>query len=304
MNDEVKPKPFTNLKIGWIGTGKMGLPMGRNLQKSGFTVLAYDSDPIRLARSGLKPVESLKALSLEADILVSMIPNDEVLREIVLGKDGVRSALRPGKLFVDLSTVSPSASAECAEALERNSIEYIRGAVSGSTELAEKALLTVILSGRSDAIERCRPMFAAFGNKLYVVGAKEEARYLKLLINTMVAATAAMCAEALALGEKGGIEWNRMLDVLSDSVVASPLIKYKVALLRKRDYTPAFTCEQMLKDLSLARDAAQGCGISLPLLSEVNHLFERAAAAGDGELDFFAVLRSVEQSAAIEPSAE
>jgi 3-hydroxyisobutyrate dehydrogenase-like beta-hydroxyacid dehydrogenase len=304
MNEEVKPPLFNTWKIGWIGIGKMGLPMGRNLQKSGFTVLAYDSDPVRLADSGLNPVESLRELSLDADILVSMIPNDDALREIVLGKEGVRTGLKPGKLFVDLSTVSPNASAECAAALEENGIEYIRGAVSGSTELAEKALLTVILSGPANAIERCRPMFTAFGSKIYVVGAKEEARYLKLLINTMVAATAAMCAEALALGEKGGIEWNRMLDVLADSVVASPLVKYKLALLRKRNYTPAFTCNQMLKDLSLAKDAAQGCGMSLPLLSEVNHLFERAAATGDGELDFFAVLRSVEQSVEIEPSAK
>src|SRR6266550_3043900 len=262
MSPEERQEKLNDLKIGWIGVGKMGSPMARNLQKAGFTVVVYDADLSRLTDSGFERAQSVEALSRETDIVISMIPNDQALREIVLGPDRIR--LGPGKLFVD------------------------RGAVSGSTELAEAARLTVMLSGPTTAIERCRLLFNTLGNKIFVVGTGEEARYLKLVINTMVAATAVMCAEALVLGEKGGIERSQMLDVIADSVVASPLVNYKIQLLRKRDFTPAFSCQQMVKDLGLAVDAAQACGISLPLLSDVNALFHRTVAEGEGDLDFFA----------------
>ncbi len=299
MSPEARQEKLNDLKIGWIGVGKMGSPMARNLQKAGFTVVVYDADLSRLTDSGFERAQSVEALSRETDIVISMIPNDQALREIVLGPDRIR--LGPGKFFVDLSTVSPAVSAECGRVLEQSCVDYIRGAVSGSTELAEAARLTVMLSGPTTAIERCRLLFNALGNKIFVVGTGEEARYLKLVINTMVAATAVMCAEALVLGERGGIEWNRMLDVIADSVVASPLVNYKIQLLRKRDFTPAFSCQQMVKDLGLAVDAAQACGISLPLLSDVNALFHRTVAEGEGDLDFFAALRSVERSAGIDP---
>jgi 3-hydroxyisobutyrate dehydrogenase-like beta-hydroxyacid dehydrogenase len=297
---EAQQQTAKDLTIGWIGTGKMGLPMAQNLQKAGFTVVAYDTDRTRLAKSGLDIAESLKELGLIADVLVSMIPNDQALRDIVLGTNNIRQ--RPGAVFVDLSTVSPNVSAECATALRHAEIDYIRGAVSGSTELAVAARLTVLLSGPEGTIQRCRPLFDTLGSKIFVVGSGEEARYLKLVINTMVAATAAMCAEALVLGQKGGLDWNRMLDVIADSVVASPLISYKLQLLRTRDFSPAFTGEQMLKDLQLAQDASRATGISLPLLSEVTALFEQTVNAGDGPLDFFAALRSTERAAGIDPS--
>lgn len=284
-----------NFTVGWIGTGKMGLPMAKNLQKAGFTVLAYDTDRGRLESSDLQTAESTKQLGETADVLISMIPNDQALKDIVLGSRKIPQ--RPGTIFVDLSTVSPTASAECATALQQAGIDYIRGAVSGSTELAAAARLTVLLSGPATAIQLCRPLFNALGNKIYVVGSGEEARYMKLVINTMVAATAAMCAEALVIGQKGGLDWNRMLDVIADSVVASPLINYKLQLLRHEDFAPAFTSEQMVKDLRLARDAARANNLSLPLLSEVTALFERTVATGDGELDFFAVLRTLQRDA-------
>jgi 3-hydroxyisobutyrate dehydrogenase-like beta-hydroxyacid dehydrogenase len=286
--------------VGWIGTGKMGLPMAQNLQKTGFKVVAYDTDRSRLENSELQRAESTEQLGEKADVVISMIPNDQALKDIVLGSRKIPQ--RSGTIFVDLSTVSPAASAECAAALQQAGIEYIRGAVSGSTELAAAARLTVLLSGPENAIQFCRPLFDALGNKIYVVGSGEEARYLKLVINTMVAATAAMCAEALVLGEKGGLDWNRMLDVIADSVVTSPLINYKLSLLRSRDFAPAFTCEQMVKDLRLAQDVARSTGVSLPLLSEVTALFEKMVAASEGHLDFFAALRSTERAAGIDPN--
>ena len=289
-------KDFT---VGWIGTGKMGLPMAQNLQKAGFTVLAYDTDRSRLENTALQIAQSTKQLTETADVLISMIQNDQALKDIVLGSR--RIPQRSGTIFVDLSTVSPTASAECATTLQQAGIDYIRGAVSGSTELATSARLTVLLSGPENAIQLCWPLFNALGSKIYIVGSGEEARYLKLVINTMVAATAAMCAEALVIGQKGGLDWSRMLDVIADSVVASPLVNYKLQLLRSRNFAPAFTCEQMMKDLRLAQDAAQANNLSLPLLSEVTALFERTVADGEAALDFFAALRTIQRAAGIDP---
>jgi 3-hydroxyisobutyrate dehydrogenase-like beta-hydroxyacid dehydrogenase len=285
------------LKIGWIGTGKMGMPMAMNLLNAGFAVTAYDTDRSRLLNCGFPVASSLPELSETANILISMIPDDDALRQVVLGANSL--SRRPGNILIDLSTVSPAVSAECGQVLAPAGVEYIRGAVSGSTELARTAQLTVLLSGPAQAIERCQPLFQVLGKKVYVVGTGEEARYLKLLLNTMVAATAAMCAEALVLGEKGGLDWNGMLDVIADSVVASPLIRYKLSLLRRRDFSPAFTCDQMIKDLRLAKSAGEANGISFPIMTEVSRLFERTSAAGEGHLDFFAALRTTERLAGI-----
>jgi 3-hydroxyisobutyrate dehydrogenase len=193
-----------------------------------------------------------------------------------------------------MSTVSPQASAKVRDAARERGVHYIAAPVSGSTVLAEKAQLTVFASGPAMAHARIKPVFDAIASKQYYVGKGDEARYLKLAINHLVGSTAVLLGEALTLGRKGGLDWKQMIDVIGDSVVASPLVKYKLDALRERDFTPAFSARQMLKDMTLVVDAGGAQGVRMDAAALVKQKFAAYSGGEGAELDFFSILRAIE----------
>jgi 3-hydroxyisobutyrate dehydrogenase-like beta-hydroxyacid dehydrogenase len=233
--------------VGWIGVGKMGTPVSHRLLSAGFPVQAFDVDPERVRSAGLIAARSLPELVPAVQIVVTMIPDDNALEQLILGPTGLANELKRGQILMDMSTVSAFASQRCATRLDEMDVGYVRAPVSGSTALAAAGKLTIMASGPQDAIARCRALFSAMGEKCFIVGEGDEARYLKLLINLMVGASAAMLAEALLFGEKGGLDWSVMLDAIGQSVVASPLIGYKLEPLKKRDFSPAFSGKQIVE---------------------------------------------------------
>ena len=234
-----------------------------------------------------------------------MISDDTALRTVALGDDGVLANIAAGSVFVDMSTVSPAASAEIADAAADRGIDYLRAPVSGGVALAEAAKLTVIMSGPKRAQERCAPMFQAMSAKQLDVGVGEEARTLKLLINMMIGSTAAMMSEALAYGRRGGLDWTTMLDAIGASAAASPLVGYKLEPLKTRDFTATFSVEQMMKDFDLLLSSGRDSHAPLPMAAMVRQLLAAADAQGDGALDFFATVKAMERMAGLdEPRVE
>lgn len=292
-------------KIGWIGLGKMGIPMANNLLKAGFQLVVFNRTVEKtkeLVAEGAKVADSMASLAQEVDIVFSMISDDQVLKAVALGTDGVLENSQEGTIYVDMSTVSPEASAlVAAEAAERK-VAYLRAPVSGSTVVAAAALLTILASGPKEAYDVCVPAFEAMGKSLFHVGENEEARYLKLTLNMMVGCSAAMVGEALTFGERGGMDWQQMLDIIDASVVASPLVKYKIQALKDRDYAPAFTAAQMGKDFDIALDAARQMDVPMPLTAQVRQNWSAMKANGKGELDFFAYVSLLEELAGIRTS--
>ena len=289
-------------KVGWIGIGKMGLPMCRNLLDAGFAVAAYNRTHAKLAplvERGATAANSVQDAAA-APIVVSMISNDAALRAVALGEDGVLANASQGAIYVDMSTVSPEASAEVASMARDRGIDYLRAPVSGGVALAESAKLTVLMSGPARAQERCQPIFEAMSAKQLNVGEAEEARYLKLLINMMVGSTAAIVAEALAYGRRGGLDWGTMLDAVGASAVASPLLGYKLEPLRNRDFTATFSIEQMMKDFDLLLSSGRDVHAPLPFAAMVRQLLASADAHGDGALDFFATVKTMERMAGLD----
>jgi 3-hydroxyisobutyrate dehydrogenase-like beta-hydroxyacid dehydrogenase len=286
--------------IGWIGLGKMGAPIVANLLKAGFDVTVYDVDSARvseLATLGAKPSASVASLASGVEIVFSIIPDDAVLRQIALGPDGIVAHAAPGAIYVDMSTVSPVASVEVRDAAQARNIAFIAAPVSGSTVLAEKAQLTVFASGPKDAFERTRVVFETLSSRQYYVGEDQQARYLKLAINHLVGSTAVLLAEALTLGTKGGLDWAQMLAVIGDSVVASPLVKYKLEPLTQRDFSAAFSSAQMLKDMTLVVDAGAAAGVPMAAATLVRDQFAGYADGDGAQLDFFSIVRAIEAAA-------
>ena len=285
-------------KIGWIGLGKMGLPMSTNLLKAGYPLRVYNRTREKtkeLADQGAQVADSPKALAAGMDVIISMISDDSALEAVVFGADGVFEGAKAGAIYIDMSTVSPGISARVSEAADKKGIKYLRSPVSGSTALASAGTLTIFASGPKDAYDQCVDIFDCMGQKSFHVGLDEKARYLKLVINMMVGLTSAMTAEALTFGEKGGLDWEQMIDIVNNSAVASPLIGYKAQMLKDRDYAPAFTIAQISKDFDLALDTGRDMDVPMPMTSLVRQLFGTMKARGKGELDFFAYVTLLEE---------
>ncbi|MES2145135.1 MAG: NAD(P)-dependent oxidoreductase [Pseudomonadota bacterium] len=282
--------------IGWIGAGKMGAPMIRNLLAAGTTVAV--TEPERQVVSDLERAGAVSAGTLDLHsqngIVFATLPNDKVLRDVVLGsggKTGLAQQMTRGSIFVEMSTVSPGCSAEVAAVLQECGISYLRAPLSGSTALAEKAALTVLASGDEQAWATVLPTIRLLSARQFYLGAGEEARYMKLVINTIVGASSAILAEAVALGASGGLSVKSMMEVICESAVASPLFKYKANAVVAADYTPAFTIEQMIKDFSLISDAGRANGVPLLTTGLILELYRAAANSGLRDQDFFALVK-------------
>ena len=288
------------MKLGWVGVGKMGLPMATHLLAAGHSVAACDVVPALVAAAvarGAAAAGSPAEAARDAAIVFSSLPDDAALRTVALGAKGVLAGARPGTVFVDTSTVSPAVSAEVAAAAAAMRIPYLRVTVSGNNKMAEAAALTVMASGEPAVYGKCRPLLALFGPTQYYVGDAEQARTLKLVVNHMVYANIGGLAEALALGRRGGLDWGQMIDVLGASAIGSPLLKAKSAALKARDFTATFTCLQARKDLGLIKDAAASSGVPAPLAAVLAGFIEDCIAHGSADEDYAAMIKSVERRA-------
>ena len=279
-------------KLGWIGVGRMGTPLCHRLIEAGAALSVADTDPARLApmaAAGARPAVTAAALAEEADIVLTMVPNDLALLSVVTGPGGLVETMRPGQVLIDLSTVSPAASTQVAEVMATRGADYLRCPVSGSTSTAAAGALTIFASGPETALDRCAPLLGVLGRETLRCGGAEEARAVKLMVNMVVAMTPAIIGEALAFGGRLGLDWSAMVDALSSSVVASPLLAYKAEMLKARDWTPAADVDLVAKDLDLALAVGQREGAPMPLSAMARQFAAAYQASGEGGLDFFRV---------------
>ncbi len=289
---------MSQLKIAWIGAGKMGLPICKRLMSAGHDVRVLARRPEQaklLSEAGFRIASAIPNLVADVDVVFTAVPDDQALADVALNS-GFTSALRSGATFIDMSTVSPSISGKIAAHLP-GSIAYLRSPVSGSTAMAEAGTLTALVSGPKSAFDGLTDVFAVFAKKTFHLGEAEEARYLKLAINSMVAATSVLLGEALAFGLKGGLTHAGMLEVITQSAVASPLIGYKKDMIISGDYKPAATLNMLMKDLDLLLTAANEQGMALPVSSGIRKIYEAASARGLGERDFFVLVQEAEKAA-------
>lgn len=284
----------TKPRIGWIGLGKMGIPVCGHVRQAGYGVTAYVRNGAgreKASKLGLEQADSLAVLAAASDIIISSISDDAALSDIVSGVTGLAACMKAGQVLIETSTVSPAASAQAAALLDGKGVAYLRSPVSGSTATAEARQLTVLVSGPKAQFDSALPLFETFSRKQYYLGDSEQARYLKIALNAMVGAMSALLAEALTLGRKGGLDTTAMLDVINNSAVASPLIGYKTKMLIAEDFTPAFTVAGMMKDLDIALAIGRSEHIPLPLTAHIRQQYEAAYAGGSGGDDFFVLVR-------------
>jgi 3-hydroxyisobutyrate dehydrogenase-like beta-hydroxyacid dehydrogenase len=289
-------------QVAWIGTGRMGTPMAGFLLAAGYPVTVFSRSPgsrQKLVAQGAQEAASVADCVRGAQFIFSSLPDDSALREVALGSLGVLGNASAGSIFADTSTVSVEVSEQIAAEAARRGIAYLRIPISGNAAQAQKGEVTVLVSGPAEAWDQLKPVCDRFSKASVYLGAGEQARGMKLVVNAMVYIFAQGMAEALALGRKAGLDWNTMLDTLAQSALASPWLKVKAELMKRRDFTPTMTAPLVLKDLDLMLASARAQGVPMPLTAMTRQLMQMLVGAGLGDEDYLAAIKLAEMQSGL-----
>jgi 3-hydroxyisobutyrate dehydrogenase-like beta-hydroxyacid dehydrogenase len=284
--------------IGWVGLGKLGLPIVARIAAAGYRVTGHDPVAARLdlaKAAGIQPAVSAQNTA-GSDVVFSCLPDD---RALLTAAPELLAAMRPDAIFVEASTVSPEASSEVARIAQPLGIAYLRLPISGNASIAHTGNLTCFASGPRTAFDAVAPVLTSFTRAQLYLGEDEQARYAKLAVNLMLAATAVMMGEGLALARRGNIAWRDMLGVLAESAAASPMVKYKAGPLAERDFSSTFSCHQMIKDLDLILGAGRAAGVPMAMTALTRETYAAICAMGGGGDDFIAPVRHIERLAGL-----
>ena len=292
------------MKIAFLGLGNMGLHMARHLLKSGHEVTVWNrtaSKADQLKPDGAKVASSPATAVQSAELVITMVADDRALESAVFGPDGLLGALPKGAVHVSCSTISVALSERLSEEHTQRSQEFVAAPVFGRPEAAEAGKLFVVAAGKSDVIERCRPVLEAMGQRLFVMGEKPEmANVVKLSGNFLIGAVIEGLGEAIALTRKYGIDPHQYVELLTNSLFAAPVFKTYGGIIADERYSPpGFKMRLGLKDAKLALAAAESVDVALPFASIVRDHMLTAISRGMEELDWSATAKLAAENAGL-----
>ncbi len=290
-------------RVGFLGLGRMGLPMAANLAKAGFELVVWNRTPEKAtafaAEHNVQAADTPAKVAERAEVIITMLADDAALADCHRGANGLQAALRPGTLVIDMGTSSPSLIATLAEEVAGVDGAFVDAPVSGSVAAATTATLTIMAAGSADAVDRARPVLTAMGKKVFHLGSSGAGSAMKLAVNTIVHGLNCSLSEALVLAERAGIERTAAYEVFLNSAIAAPFVAYRQEAFEHPGEVPvAFRMVLAVKDLRLAEQLADACGAELPQAQRNREIFSSAVEAGFGESDESAVaeyLRSVKE---------
>jgi len=270
--------------IGFIGLGKMGGNMAARYLDAGYTVYGEArnrTDAQWLIDQGLRWVDTPREVAQAADIVMTSLPNDDVVRSVASGTEGILTGLGEGKTWADLSTISPRASRELAAQVrnEGRGAQMLDTPVSGSVPQVQSGTLTIMVGGDEDAFRRVEPVLRVLGTPEYV-GENGQGLVLKLAINISLAVQMLAFSEGLLLAERDGIDAHRAAEIMTESAIGSPMLKARVPLVLDKPEETWFDVSLMHKDIRLALATAHERGVPLPSASVADKVLTEATEAG------------------------
>ena len=289
------------VKLGFIGLGNMGSRIAQRLLDHGYRLAVYDRDITQaelFARGGIV-AKTLLELARTTDVILSCLSNDDAVRNVYTGAEGVFAGARPGTVVIEMSTISPETSRELHSLGAQAGIEVLDVAISGSTPAAEQGILTLLAGGNREIFRAAEPIFQAIAKQYFLLGDSGSGTAMKLVVNTLLGVGMQAIAEAVVLGEKAGLDRERLLEVLSKTAVIAPAHVGKLARVAVNDYSPQFPLRLMNKDFELILRAAAKTHVSMPA-TEAAFYVNSEELSGNNEKDFSAVLRRMEEAAGIE----
>jgi 3-hydroxyisobutyrate dehydrogenase len=288
-------------KVGFIGLGNMGMPMAQNLLKAAHAVTGFDLNvdaTERLAASGGTTANSIADACKAAEVVITMLPAGEQVREVYLGAGGVLATVEPETLLIDSSTIDVATAREVAQAAREKALAMIDAPVSGGVAGAEAASLTFMVGGDDAAFERARPLLETMGKTIVHAGGPGNGQAAKICNNMILGASMIVVSEAFLLAEKLGLEAQKLFDISSKSsgqcwsmTSYCPVPGLVPTSPANRDYQAGFTAAMMLKDLKLAQAAARATRATTPLGAGAAAVYERFIESGDSSVDFSGIIR-------------
>ncbi|MFZ0747541.1 MAG: NAD(P)-dependent oxidoreductase [Terracidiphilus sp.] len=289
MNDTILRKENTNL--GFIGLGLMGSRFLRRLHAEGWRVRGWNRSrtaTLALREDGFQIEETLPSLVQGSDVLLSSLANDDAVRAVYLGDDGLFAHVQPQTVILEMSTISPDLSALLHREAAKRGAKLIDLPVSGSTPAVEAGTVTLFGGGEPETFSRCVPIFQSIAKQWYLMGPATAGIRMKLVVNLLLGINMEAIAEAVSLGEHLQLNRNVLLDVLPKTAVIAPAFAGKFSKIKSNDYSPQFPLHLMSKDLNLVQSVAGQLDAELPAGSATGRIFEEALA-DRGELDISAV---------------
>ncbi|MCS7115930.1 MAG: NAD(P)-dependent oxidoreductase [Nitrososphaerota archaeon] len=287
------------MKIGFIGLGAMGSRIAARLLKAGYELYAYDIIEERvqsLATLGARACNNPKEVAENSDIVIMSLPNGEVVKDVLLGENGVLYGIKEGSIVIDLSTIGPTVYKECDEALRKKNVKLCDAPVSGGTEGAETGRLAIMFGGDEESFKRVQEVLKIIGDKIFYVGPLGSGQIAKLVNNSMAAVNLVGAIEAMTMGVKAGLDPRKLYEIVSASSGSSRTFERKFAHhIFKGNFDPGFKVDLMYKDLEEALKLAKELKVPLIMASVAQQLFAIARAVGLGDKDTSSLIKVFEE---------
>jgi 3-hydroxyisobutyrate dehydrogenase/2-hydroxy-3-oxopropionate reductase len=276
--------------VAVIGTGRMGAAMAGRVAAAGHRVALYNRTPARAEGLGLPVAATPRAAVAQAGFVLVSLADDEAVRAVYRGDEGLVAGLAPGAVVLETSTISPATVRDLADSVSVRGAALLDAPVSGSVALVERGELTVLVGGDPAALERARPILATFGRRILHLGGQGAGSTMKLVVNSVIHGLNEAVAEALVLAERAGVDRAAAYDVLANSAVAAPFVQYKrEAYLDPESGGVAFALDLVAKDLRLISDLAASVGARMAQRDANAAVVDEAVRAGLGARDMSAI---------------
>lgn len=275
-------------KIGFIGLGVMGKPMSRNLLKAGYSLVVFNRSRQamdELAAEGAKIADSPAEVAKQCDRIITMLPNSPQVRQVLLGENGILQRARPESIVIDTSSIAPIAAREIAAELAQKQISMLDAPVSGGQAGAIKGTLSIMVGGKEDVFEACRPILNAMGSSVVRVGEIGAGNVAKLTNQAIVAINIAAVAEGLTLAAKAGVDPAAVFEAIRGGSAGSKMLEAKGPLMLQNKHDPGFRLRLHIKDLGNVLETGHEVGAPLPLSSAVMEMMQILKADGYLDLD-------------------
>jgi 3-hydroxyisobutyrate dehydrogenase-like beta-hydroxyacid dehydrogenase len=289
--------------LGFVGLGAMGGRITKRLLDAGHRVSGYNrtkSKAAWLLDAGLVLLDSPRAVAEAAEIVFTMVSNTAAVQAVVDGPDGILAGLGPGKVYVDMSTVSPSATRDLAARVCDRGADMLDAPVSGSVVTLDQGRLSIMVGGSASVLARVQPVLEAIGPRVIHVGANGQAMLMKTAINLNLAVQLTAFSEGLLIAEKGGIPRELAVEAMLASVIASPSIAYRAPFVTELPEEAWFDVRMMQKDMQLALEAGRTAGVPMPTTAAVNELLTVCRGLGMEKEDFAAVYHALSRLSGLE----
>jgi 2-hydroxy-3-oxopropionate reductase len=281
-------------KVGLIGLGLMGKPMGMNLLKAGFPLTVWNRTVSRadeLVAAGAKFAQSPRELAANSELMLSIVSDPPALEEILWGQNGAMQGLQRGSIYIDSSTVSPTLARKVATACEERGVRFLDAPVTGGDWGAKKGELVFMVGGDAATLTEAEPVLRVLGKKWFHLGPNGAGQTIKLAMNLILALQVDALAEALALVTAAGLQGEKLVEVMQFSMARSGVLDIKSQNLLKGDYTPSFPLRLMHKDMRLALELAQQIHVELPATEAAFKTYSAVKEAAKEDLDYSAVMK-------------